>query len=385
MERINEFYKDILNVLGLEVDSKGGIFIKSGKANLPLTVNGLPMVLPTEENIKNIIDVSGNKPELRYFLFNPAYEDPIRKNTSLQKLREIIYRRLENKIVALMETVSLIGLDNDIKSSGMEEFIELVLRFKNRAVKKLFDEGVVDSIRNIYNISKKSTNPKLNIMHIFLNKGGKIGDERYNRIGNAAFPIYERLINDFNVKKDTIEGIKIRNKDKGVIISAYEFIIKDTNDLTNGILIGSKNKIAPGLHTLLILMDILSNKINDTLDSIKEDVDDDTYNAIKMNKPKIGINELDDFLTELKEDIEYIPSEKDLEALMKQGATTVPTVSYKEPVRNNVQSHNAPDPLDAALYQQPQVPMDPMFQQPVQPVQQPQQVDPLDAALMGGW
>jgi len=394
MERINEFYKDILETLGLEVDSNGGIFLKSGKTKLPLTINGLPAVLPTAENIKNVVDTSGEKPEPRFFLFNPAYEDPIRKNTSLQKLREIVYRRLENKIVAIMETLSLLGLEDETKSTGMEEFIELVLRFKNKAVKKLFDEGVVEVIRNLYNISKKTTNPKLNYFHIFLNKGGKIGEERYNRIGNAAFPIYETLINDFNVKKDTIEGIKLRNKDKGVILSGYEFIIKNPDDLINGITIGSKNKVAPGLHVILILMYMLIDKINEAVESIKEDLDEDTYNALKMRKPKISLEELDKFLTELKEDIEYIPNEKDIEALLKQGVGTVPSgVNYKEPIINSVtpttQQPQEPDPLDKLIYgdEQPIYDVPPMQQPIPQPVQQPQpqQLDPLDALLMGGY
>jgi hypothetical protein len=76
MERINEFYKDILEVLGLEVDSQGRIFIKSGKTRLPITIEGLPLVLPTAENIKNVIDTSGDKPELKFMLFNPAKENP---------------------------------------------------------------------------------------------------------------------------------------------------------------------------------------------------------------------------------------------------------------------------------------------------------------------
>ena len=394
MERINEFYKDILETLGLEVDSNGGIFLKSGKTKIPLTINGLPAVLPTTENIKNVIDTSGEKPEVQFFLFNPAYEDPIRKNTSLQKLREIVYRRLENKIVAIMETLSLIGLEDNIKSTGMEEFVELVLRFKNKAVKKLFDEGVTEVIRNIYNVSKKSTNPKLNFLHIFLNKGGKIGNDRYNRIGNAAFPIYETLIDNFSVKKDTIEGIKLRNKDKGVILSAYEFIVKNPDDLLNGIIIGSKNKVAPGLHVILILMYMLIDKINEAVESIKEDIDEDTYNALRMNKPKISLEELDKFLTELKEDIEYIPNEKDIEALLKQGVGTVPSgVNYKEPIINSVtpatQQPQEPDPLDKLIYGDEQ--LQPIYnvppiQQPIpQPVQQPQQLDPLDALLMGGY
>lgn len=398
MEAINEFYKDILETLGLEVDSRGGIFIPSGKAKLPLTIDGLHAVLPTADNIKNVIDTSEDKAKLNYFLFNPAHEDAIRKNTSLQKLREIIYRKLENKFAALMEILTVLGLEDNSKSIGMEEFVELVLRFKNKTIKKLFDDQVVSTVRDIYTLSKKSTNPKLNLLHIFLNKGGKIGEERYNKIGNAAFPIYETLINDFSVKNDTIEGIKLRNKDKGVILSAYEFIVKNPDDLINGITIGSKNKVAPGLHTLLIIMDTLIDMINNAVESLREDLEEDVYNNIYMTKPKIGVDELDGFLTNLKDDIEYIPDEKSLEALMKQGKTTT-SVNYIEPVRNAVgqpqqqtQQTSQPDPLDMAIgmgYQpQPQMPQ-PVMQPNMVPQPQPQiqqgYVDPLDAALMNGF
>jgi len=402
MERLNEFYKDILEVLGLEVDSNGGIFIKSGKARVPLTINGLPAVLPTAENIKNVIDTTGEKPKLRYFLFNPGYEDPIRTNTSLQKLREIMYRRIENKIAAIMETLIVIGIEEeDVKSTGMEEFIELTLRFKNKAVKKLFDEKVLEVMRELYKLSKKSVNPKLNLFHIFLKKGGKIGEERYNRIANAAFPVYEILINDFSVKKDTIEGIKLRNKDKGVIISAYEFIVKNNEELLNGITIGSKNKVAPGLHALLVILDIMTDKINKTVDEIKEDIDEGLCTDLRIKKLKISVNELDNFLNELKEDIEYVPSEKDLEALLKQGVG-VTGVGYKEPIRTPVNNQpqvnqQTPDPVEMALMGNPN-PTNSMgniynMQQPMpQPTMQMQpmmqntgNIDPLDAALMRGF
>ncbi len=392
MEKINEFYKDILETLGLEIDSNGGIFIPNGKAKLPLTINGLQAVLPTTNNIKNVIDTSGDKAKLNFFLFNPAHEDPIRKNTSLQKLRDVIYRKLENKFAAIMEILTVLGLEDKPKSIGMEEFIELALRFKNKTIKKLFDDQVVTVVRDIYTVSKKSSNPKLNLLHIFLNKGGKIGEERYNKIGNAAFPTYETLINDFSVKNDTIEGIKLRNKDKGVILSAYEFIVKNPDDLVNGISIGSKNKIAPGLHTLLIIMDTLIDMINNAVESLREDLEEDVYNSIYTNKPKIKINELDQFLTDLQEDIEYIPDEKSLEALLKQNVSTT-GIRYVDPNRNvvasqpqqQVQQSNQPDPLDAALnmsYQQQQpIMQQPMMQQPMMQ-QQSNYVDPLDAALM---
>ena len=405
MEAINEFYKDILVTLGLEIDSNGGIFIPSGKTKLPLTIEGLHAVLPTADNIKNVIDTSGEKAKLNYFLFNPAHEDPIRKNTSLQKLRDVIYRKLENKFAALMEILAVLGLDDNPKSMGTIDFVELVVRFRNNNIKKLFDDQVVTAVRDIYTASKKSTNPKSNLLHIFLNKGGKIGEDRYNKIGNAAFPVYETLINDFSVKNDTIEGIKLRNKDKGVIISAYEFIVKNKEDLVSGIIIGSKNKVAPGLHTLLIIMDNLIDMINNAADSLKEDLEDDVYNSICMNKPKIGLNEMDGFLTDLKEDIEYIPDEKSLEALIKQNTGTTGT-RYVAPTRNVVtnqpqiqeQPSNQPDPLDLALnggYRQQQQPMmmapQPQMMQPnmmPQPqMMQPQQnyIDPVDAALMGGF
>ena len=381
MEKITEFYKDILEVLGLVVDSKGGIFIKSGKVTLPITIDGLPVVLPTEENIKNVIDTSGDKPKVNFYLFNPAYEDPIRKNTSLQKLREIMYRRLENKLVAIIETLALIGLEDDVKSTGMEEFIELVLRFKSGNVKKLFDEGVLDAIRDIYKISKKTTNPKLNYLHIFLNKGGKVGNEKYNRIGNLAFPIYELLAKDFSVKKDTVEGVKLRNKDKGVILSGYEYIIKNPDDLINGITMGSKNKIAPGLHVLLLFLDFMVDKINKAIEDIKEDIDEEVYNSIKMRKLKINVNEIDTFLESIKSDIEYIPNEKDIENLLKQGTG----VDYITPKRVNItggrrpetnttdqqtQQTNPVDPVELAFKQEQTQIVNPTYGQQIQPIQQ---------------
>jgi len=403
MERINEFYKDILTALGLEVTDKGHIFVKSGKAKLPLTINGLPAVLPTQENINNVITIDENgNPKLQYFLFNPAYEDPIKGfNPSLNKLREIMYRRLEQKTVALMETLFNIIKDNqEVKSTGVTEFTELLIRYKNKQIKQMIDDGTIEVLLQLYDISKKSKNPLDNFLHIYLNKGAELNGVKYNRIASTLFHMYERVVN-LKVKSEDINGIKLRNKDKFAIISGYEYIFKDVDVLTKGYQVGSANKIAPGLHALLVSYIDTGNVINNAVGDIKEDIDDTLFEALLVKMPKLtDTKELDEFIESLEEDLKFIPKETDLELKLKG------EVAYTTPVRQPVSNqtaqtvqNDADDPVLAALGGQPTQPMQQMpmgmpgimnpMQPPIGMMQQPTQQpipddDPVLAALMRG-
>ena len=140
----------------------------------------------------------------------------------------------------------------------------------------------------------------------------------------------------------------------------------------------------------------MTDKINKAVDEIKEDIDEGLCTDLRIKKLKISVNELDNFLNELKEDIEYVPSEKDLEALLKQGVG-VTGVGYKEPIRTPVNNQpqvnqQTPDPVEMALMSNPN-PTNLMgniynMQQPIgyQMVQNNAGiVDPVDAALMRGF
>jgi hypothetical protein len=132
------------------------------------------------------------------------------------------------------------------------------------------------------------------------------------------------------------------------------------------------------------------DKINKAVEDIKEDIEEDVYNAIQMKKLKINVNDLDEFLTNLKEDIEFIPDEKDLENLIKQGVGTVNYVTPTINEVNNQQSQPQPqqtiDPVDIALHNgyQPTQPMQPV-PQPMAIQPQQQAYDPVNAVLMRGY
>ncbi len=384
MERINEFYKDILEALGLVVDEKGRIFVKTGKTLTPLVMDGLQFVLPTKENIENLIIKDENgKYKAAYRFFNPAYEDPIKGvDVSLNKLREIMYRRLENRVVSIMEVLINIAM-GEAASPGAIEFIELLNRYKNSNIKKLVDTGILDALRALYKNSTSSKNPLDNFLHIYLQKGTTINNEKYNKIASTQFHMYNRLI-DFKVKQDDINGIKLRNKDKGAILSGYEYIFKDVDELIKGIIIGSKNNVAPGLHSLLLTYDKLVDKTNKAIEDIKEDIEEELFVELKLRKLKINVNDLDKFLTELKEDLKFIPKDSEIEQMIQQQTT----IGYVTPNRKTVQPNQQTtqselDPVELAAMESVNEPvtMTGGFVNPMTPVPQPQQMNNIQSQV----
>jgi len=314
--KLVEFYEKLVTSLGIVVNEKKQLFIKSERSgNLPLLIDGKPVYLPTKENIENCVEIVDGRPVLKYHLFHPLQESAVRgENRSFMKLKDYIERNVNYTFAVLGEVLFNILADDDIEITDVAllELIDMLNEYKAPGLKKLVDENTVKVWVDLYKKIMVMDSHEL-FIHYYVRRGGKIGDKRYNRVGVISYPVLETLL-PVNVKKEKPYGIKFRNKDINAIKVYHEFTFKKgADELIEGIQFGSTNKVAPGSITLLTMYDWTKEMINSTIDIVKTaDVDVDLLDEIKLPDLPWSVEEIEKIIDELKIEIKEVPSEEEL-------------------------------------------------------------------------
>jgi hypothetical protein len=314
VKNLIEFYKDLLEMIDLNVDDEGNIFLTSKKmGKLPILVDGLPMVLPTNEQIKTATKIEDGKSVLAKVLFNPAEESAVRgENRSLLRFREIMERKINNSFAIIGEVMfSLLNAEKEINDPDILVFIDELNKYKAPGIKKIIDDNLLENWVKLYSKIVSLETNKL-YLHNFLKKGGKIGDERFNRIAVLTFPVYEQL-HEFK-KGQTLYDVKLRNKDVHAYKAFHRFVFNKTEEeILAGIPFGSKHKIAPALHSLLMSYEFVKDHINGMVDLLqKTGYDVDYLEEARLKDLPMPVDEIAEFIEKVKFEIKEIPTESDL-------------------------------------------------------------------------
>ena len=98
-----DYYKNIVNNIGLFTDEEGFIYGGDSENKIPITTLGKPLVLPTDENVKTLfIDDPEEGIIVNKILYNPLNEDVIKKDSeSLSKTKLVV----ETRIALMLEVV----------------------------------------------------------------------------------------------------------------------------------------------------------------------------------------------------------------------------------------------------------------------------------------
>jgi len=348
-----KFYKELLEALDLEVTKDGQILVSGSEKPSPLTINGLPVYLPTDENIRTAVTLIDDIPQPVKILFNPMDEDAIKgENESLRKLRSIIELRLTGAIYQLGETLLNLVIDTEkiVNDPNLLKFISLLNRYKTPGTKHIVDEKTIDSWIKLYKSILTEHYAEANYVKIYSKRGGKINDIKYNRINILGFPFLEKL-HPINANKEKFLGLKIRNKDKHDYESLFEFIFQtDIEQLLEGFKYGSLNKIAPGFHALMLLYDDVYKRFKPVIDALFDlGVEDREAEYLNLKPLPIDIGNLGDFIDNMANEIRKIPREKDLVNNTQPSANTQ-TTTTTQPVgspTNMTQTTNTNNPWEA--------------------------------------
>jgi len=378
MDALIKFYKDILEMLDLEITDEGLININIGGDVVPLHIGNLPAYLPTDDNIRNMVDVSSGSPKPNKVLFNPLQEDVIKgTNESFLTIKKVMELKLVSVAYQIGESLlGIIANKSEINDMSLIKFINMLNGYKAPGMKQVIDGNTVKLWVDLY--SEILSNLDYKYIKFYIKKGGKIDNVKYNRVGTITYPLYEK-VTDFNIKTEKLLGYKLRNKDKFAIETLLKFMFGSMDIKDNQF--GSFNKISPSMHTLFMLYDHTYKSLEPIINAlIDHGVEDDVAKKLTIRPLPIRIEAIGDFIDNLENKIKSIPIEG--EVVRRQQQTAVPVNSINDTKRdiakkegsfwdrfgkdNNKQIQQTVQPVNP--YQQ-QV-QQPMVQQQQQMVQQ---------------
>jgi len=360
---IEKFYDGIMGTLDIEVSSNGVLMVNINGVSTPLLLDGLPVVLPTRENIKTVVELKNGKPEPVKYLFNPLDESAIKgENKSFNLLKTIIERKFLGNIagigIILFSVLSNAKAENN--NMVLNKLLSKINKYRTPAVKQMIDKKTVEAWIELYDKIAQENSPYPYIK-LYIKRGGKIDNIKYNRVGVITFPFLESLVK-FTTKDKKFLDITLRNKDKNVFLSLFEFLFeeeggpKNLDDLIKGIQFGSLNKVAPSTHLLFLMYDYIYKHLKDAVEACNEilesmdgiEIDEEVRNMLSLKPLPFDVAVISDIIDSLKGDIKQIPNMDDTSALHKgqHGVANKEIASPMAGIKNN-QMASAQQPASA--------------------------------------
>lgn len=250
-----KLYESILKCGSLSVDDNGFVSVNLLNSNSPCTIGGKRLVLPTQAHLSN-----PNPSEK--IIFHPLSENILRGESEIiTKMRQVFNIKLNYTFgavaQALLSIISSVAEHHKLTPDQSEIF----------SIIKEADETSVVNFSKVLMSVNADTSDKL-FINIYLKRGGIVKDKKYSRVGVVTFPFYESLLSD----TDTLNGVKVRAKDKELFIKLYQYILPNV-EIPESYNIGSNSDIAPFLDALMKTVMNSASKINDVVELYKNLID----------------------------------------------------------------------------------------------------------------
>ena len=335
MSRLIELYENILKSAGLTADENGFISSQFKTEAVPLFVKGKRLTLPRQEVLMRL----NNDTQV---VFHPLYENIMRGESDvLAQFRKVLNLRLNTTASAI--AVKLLTI---IESVG--EHAKLTPEQSELLTKvTLPDEKMLDSLIAILQ-DKDFLLPSNCIVHMYLNRGGSVGERKYSRACVVSFPLFNKL-ND----PESPLVKKLRKKDVRGFKELLSYIFPSIEDKSYYSK-GSDSLVAPFMDCLMASYAQVASKLNDILDTYKNMFED--YDSLYIASDWIdGMKNLESFDAEIR----FIPMQKGNEGettATQQATTQLP--NYAQALRTQA----PPQQMAPVQTVQPQTPM----QQPTQ-------------------
>lgn len=344
-KHMENFYLSILDYAGLDVDSEHNIVQKNENMG-PFTLDDHPLALPYFELMKN-------PGERRFFhLLHENYASPetVLFNLFKRRLTLEINLRTQQLMVSLIAVAAEPKLQKRVKS---RELIDLITNIGE------VDHSVIEPILKMCVASKKENDVGY-VLDFYLKKNGKVGDTPYAAIGKINHKLYReasKALEEGPGGDYRVYGSKFRKKDLVAVTSVLEAIFPSIQDEAS-LIDGTDNKIFRYLNILLKVSYIVTSRLNEIVELLKE-VKDESLCLDEIESNHEWVNELET-LYGMAEEIRLIPNQTDIRIEAKKLAV--------DESRAKVTQQPTPQPTP-----QPQsAPQAPTFNP--QMVSQPQQV-----------
>lgn len=248
---IERFYKDILKLSGMEINSDGVISDSSGKLG-DIKLDDCFLTLPYLSKLKN---PSG----LKFFhLLNESYSDP--ETATYDLYRDKLLLDLNLRTSALVMSLIAIGSDPKIQQKiNGQTLVEIVAAVGDT------DMQMVEAFAKLTKASI-AKNRHGYIFDFYQKKNGKIDGEDYGAICKVNFKLYKEICKALDTSDYSVYGFKLRKKDLLCFRSAIESIFPD---LETEMGVGSDSKVFRYLSTLVQTAGRISDRLNEIGEQIE--------------------------------------------------------------------------------------------------------------------
>ncbi len=323
-----EFYENVIHSLGLAVTNDEYILTGEEDDDKALTINGVPLVIPTKEHIGTMMGMENGKPELVKMPFNPLKEDAIKgESGSIQSMKVVIPSIVGFKVALLGEYLLKLAEDTKLqKGVGMElvKFLASLEEANNANVKTIVDSKTITSWTKMYTNSLEANGT--DFIELATKRRGVIGADTFTKTTTITAPILTALD---SLDGQSINGTKLRNKDITVYKLLLRFILNMLNS-DNYYSTGSNNNVSPTFISLYGVYLTTTNRFDKLFKSVK--FIDPMVVGNNIVNSKIKIKDLDD-LDMFRRELALIPVEtemlvnKKFEAMSNRTTLSRPTIA----------------------------------------------------------
>lgn len=226
--KILEFYKKVLGSLkGYYFDSEGFAKVKKEKTDKPIMVEGLPLILPTRENISVLTKVENGKVVATKTVFNPLRDHMLNTvdSADVRMLKDLVEISLSKQFIVLVHLMlNLYRNKTAQKNVSMATKTDFLGKLTTGNQKTVMVD--LDSVKMFDKLTEAmSTKSSHRLVKLFIKKGGKKEDGKlYSRSVIVTSKVYDQLVKTNETKNKTMFDIKFRNKEIVTLKLVYEFI-----------------------------------------------------------------------------------------------------------------------------------------------------------------
>ena len=242
-EKINRFYRGLLESLGFDVTEDGFIKINLPPHTVPITVKDYPLVLPTDEHLRN---------PSKKTIFHPLREDIVGGESEvLQEIR---------KAVSLRINLLVTNIGTDLLNAAASTDLQKRIKADQSNLITSLGEVDADVVKKFVQVSLAAArkDPSKSYVGMYGKRAPFIDGKSYKRGCIVFFPIYSDLVDG----ADKIFGAKITAKQREALIRLHEFLFQGISH-QDQYSRGSNSKIAPFfesfVHSAMGLLEALGS------------------------------------------------------------------------------------------------------------------------------
>lgn len=407
-----DFYKRVISSIGLHTNDEGYIYGEEDGTKQYVTIEGKSLVLPYQDQIRNMVHETDDGLAVVKVLYNPIKENVIKGNSSaIEKTQEVIQYRLGYGLTMVGMLLLELANNKDLqKKASMElnRFFAKIGEAKNANIKQLVDESVIVGWEKL---GEKQFRDGYKLIELYIKKSGKsVNGTKYNRLAVVNSPLYDELLK--STKDSVLSDVRMSNKKLVIYKAIFEYVLEGIENEPHTYTYGSNDNECPTFIALLgIYLKIQTriNELGEMLRFVNEEVSDAAITNLE-----VSMEDLKD-LYKYKTESDAVPDEADTRRTIHK-----PVIPHPEPRITSMQDvvaraqpvQSTPvvdegDPVERALamrgqqpitavrksqpvvnsyqpVQQPMVQQQPVYQQPVVaypntsfvPMQQPMYVQP---------